>query len=556
MIHSSILKINLLIFLSGLHVSLHAQEKVWVFFKDKKDVEFDPYTYFDQKAIDRRIREGFPIDHEGDYPIQIKYYDEIKSMCDSVGYCSRWLNAMTCYADELQQLEISSLPFVKEIRPVGIYTLTLTEFETNWDSDPELVRQAQTKILGREELHANGFRGKGVRIAVFDAGFGNFEVAGPLQHLKDSNRVVATYDFVRNKKFVFDFSSHGTEVLTCIAGLNEGRYYGCATESEFLLARTERSRSGTNTDEDHWIASLEWADQWGADIVNSSLGYTIQLYFRHQMDGEHSLISRAASMAIQRGILVVNSAGNEGSSKWELISSPADGDSVLAVGAIDPWTGYHSDFSSYGPTFDLRMKPNVVAFGYAAVEFNSIQSLSSGTSFAAPLITGFAACLRQMHPEWTCGKLLEEIQNSGHLYPYFDYAHGFGIPQGRKFLDTYSAPLNCPECFQLSAEKIDKVEEPKWKIRFEVDTICLGYSSSSFDKSEGAQKNFSELTPMFYFQLCQKDGFVIEYFVAYLDDKRKLLNVPVIEFEDRIIRIWYNGHYKEIALAELISNAD
>jgi serine protease AprX len=528
-----------------------AQQKVWVFFQDKEVDEFDPFLFFDEKAIERREREGFPLNHVGDIPVNLSYLNQIEELCDSVGYASRWFNAVSCFVTDAQRSEISALSFVKDIKEVGVYEVEAAAIERDWGYDPERVLKSQAEILGASVLRSRGLNGKGVRIAIFDAGFEKFDKAGPLQHLKDSNRVIATYDFVKNKKFVFDHNVHGTEVLTCVAGFQDDRYFGCATGAEFLLARTERSRAGTSTDEDHWIASLEWADKWGADIVNSSLGYTVQLYFRHQMDGQHSMISKAASMAIQRGILVVNSAGNEGESRWELMSAPADGDSVLSVGAIDPWTGYHSDFSSYGPTFDFRMKPNVVAFGYAAVEFDGITSLASGTSFAAPLITGFAACLRQMHPEWTCGKLLTEIQNAGHLYPYFDYAHGFGVPHAGRFMEDFVEPLNCPECFELTLTKSRYPEDGPFSIQFEVDTLCLGYKVSSLYSKWKDEKEYFDYAPLCYFQLAEPDGFVSEYFVAQAMNKGVLCNIFMLKDDQRVFRIWFNGHNWDIPISEI-----
>ncbi len=528
-----------------------AQQKVWVFFQDKEVGEYDPYSFFDEKAIQRREREGFPVFHSGDVPVNLSYLNQVEELCDSIGYASRWFNAVSCCVTDAQRSEIAALSFVKEIQEVGVYEVAPASTERDWDYDSEAVLKSQTEILGGSALRANGLNGQGVRIAIFDAGFAKFDKAGPLQHLKDSNRVVATYDFVKNSKFVFDHNSHGTEVLMCIAGIKEDRHFGCAPGAEFLLARTERSRAGTKTDEDHWIASLEWADKWGADIVNSSLGYTVQLYFRHQMDGQHSMISRAASMAIQRGILVVNSAGNEGESRWELMSAPADGDSVLSVGAIDPWTGYHSDFSSYGPTFDFRMKPNVVAFGYAAVEFDGITSLSSGTSFAAPLITGFAACLRQLHPDWTCGKLLTEIQFAGHLYPYFDYAHGFGIPNAAQFIEGFVEPLNCPECFELSLTKSRYPEEGPFSVELTVDTLCLGYKVGSLYYEWKDEVEYRNYAPLCYFQIAESDGFISEYFINQAMNKGVLCNVYLQKEDKRLFRIWFNGHHWDVPLRDI-----
>jgi len=201
-----------------------------------------------------------------------------------------------------------------------------------------------------------------------------------------------------------------------------------------LLAKTERSGEYL-IEEESWLAAVEWADLKGADIIHSSLGYTWQRYWTYQMDGKTTLVSKAAAMASAKGMLVVVSAGNEGELEWRIISAPADSDSVLAVGAIDPQTGLQAAFSSFGPTADKRLKPDVMAFGSCIVPTANGLTISEGTSFAAPLVSGFAACLLQHNPQLTPFELRKLIRESGHLYPYFDYSHGYGIPQADHFFN-------------------------------------------------------------------------------------------------------------------------
>jgi hypothetical protein len=152
------------------------------------------------------------------------------------------------------------------------------------------------------------------------------------------------------------------------------------------------------------------------------------------MNGRESLVSKAAKMAVRKGILVVSAAGNEGSGKWKFISTPADADSVLSVGGIDPSTGIHTSFSSYGPTADLRLKPNVSAYGHVFAANEKDMEKTQGTSFSCPLISGFAACAWQSKKQLTNMQLFNEIQQSATLYPYFDYAHGYGVPQASYFI--------------------------------------------------------------------------------------------------------------------------
>jgi hypothetical protein len=216
----------------------------------------------------------------------------------------------------------------------------------------------------------------------------------------------------------------------------EGTAIGLATGAEVLLARTECTTKERRSEEDGWIAAAEWADKNGADIISSSLGYSSDFYFNTQMNGRESRVSAAATIAAKKGILVINAAGNDGSDEWEIISVPADADSVLTVGGTDPYTDSHIFFSSFGPTSDGRLKPNVCAPARCAVILGDKLSEKEGTSFAAPLVAGFAACAWQAHRHLTNMELFFKIEESGNLFPYFDYAHGFGIPQAGYFFSA------------------------------------------------------------------------------------------------------------------------
>ncbi|WP_317241774.1 S8 family serine peptidase [Hymenobacter sp. 5414T-23] len=228
--------------------------------------------------------------------------------------------------------------------------------------------------------------------------------------------------------------------MSCIAGrLPDSTYLGLAPQAEFLLARTEQMYRERYAEELAWLAAAEWADRNGADIINSSLGYTTRRYFPEQMNGRTSLVARAAELAVRKGILVVNAAGNDGDdAQWRTVGTPADGDSVLAVGGIDPDTYLHIDFSSYGPTADKRLKPNVAAFGTVMAAAPGGYVRTQGTSFSSPLMAGFAACVLQQQRDLPVMTLFQKIQSSGSLFPYFDYAHGYGMPQAAYF--TQSTP--------------------------------------------------------------------------------------------------------------------
>lgn len=194
------------------------------------------------------------------------------------------------------------------------------------------------------------------------------------------------------------------------------------------------------SEEENWLAAVEWADKHGANIISSSLGFTNERYFNTEMNGKKSLVARAANIAASKGMLVVNAAGNEGNESWHFIDTPGDADSVLTVGGTDPYTDSHIYFSSFGPTSDGRLKPNVSSPGTVIAASAGGWSEVQGTSFSTPLVAGFAACVWQAHRDWSNMKLFQEIEKSSHLYPYFDYAHGYGIPQAGYFTDEKKSP--------------------------------------------------------------------------------------------------------------------
>lgn len=405
-----------------------AQSKYWVFLSEK---EKRPAVYlenFDVKAIDRRIKNHVPLDHPRDWPISSKRVNEVSKHVQEVRVLSRWLNAISVIASEDQIEALKNLDFVLEVRPfMQKCDLAEVPFEHGMSFTNDIA-EAQTKIMGSEELDKKNLHGKGVRIAVLDAGFrGIHEIEG-FQHLRNDGQIIKTWDFIRQREKVDLGSTHGTGVLSCIAGCWAGLPLGLATEAEFLLARTEHNFREPASEEDYWVAAAEWADQNGADVINSSLGYTKERYFWADMDGRTAPVSQGANQAAAVGIIVVNSMGNDGDSSWKTLGAPADADSVISVGGIAPFTGLSIGFSSFGPNAVGVQKPNVTAFGRAVTLGPKGVDESFGTSFSSPLVAGFVACLIQEHPEWTWQQTWDAIHDHGSLFPYSDYSHGFGIP--------------------------------------------------------------------------------------------------------------------------------
>ncbi len=411
------------------------QEKIWVFFRDKPGTTFSAVSYFDPAALERRERLGLPDHDEYDLPVSVEYIADVEKLAGKVEGVSRWLNAVTLRANRKEQTRIEALPFVSEICPAGTYSVPdhfRRSREFSFQKEALKGRAlAQMEVSVFDSLQLDG---TGVRIAVFDAGFPDVDRHPLFSRLRNEHRILDTWDFVRDHADVYRHNLHGTMVLSCIAGISGDDRLGLATGAEFLLARTEKAGEPFS-EEENWIEAMEWADRHGADIISSSLGYSYHRYFRDQMDGKTSPVARAANIAARKGILVVNAMGNDGMNRWGIVSTPADADSVLSVGGTDPYTGMHISFSSFGPAADGTAKPDVCAPAQTLVAGRKGIRMAFGTSFSTPLVAGFAACVKQMHPDWSAMELMQQIRQSGHLSPYFDYAHGFGIPQASYFAE-------------------------------------------------------------------------------------------------------------------------
>ena len=421
---------------------IKAQSCWWVFFADKEGTTFDPYSYFDEKAIERYELNNEDLYDISNYPVNEEYVNGVNALAiEDVG-TTRWMNAVAVMAYPNQIEMIERLPYVKRVQEIrseaqlAQYEPSGVDIEVTTDKakmSDQLIRQ-QGQIFKEA-----GINGKGVRVAVFDGGFPSVNTHEAFKHLRDEGRILKTWNFPNKKEDVYGWSTHGTMVLSCIAGITgEGQQLGLATGAEFLLARTEVNPEPFK-EEVWWMQAVEWADKNGAQVINSSLGYGKDRYYTKDMDGQ-SYVAKAANMAARKGIVVCNSAGNEGDDKrWKTIITPGDADSILTVGGTtNSLTQYrHIDFSSYGPTADGRMKPNVSNFGYARVADPSKDDKYTwfyGTSFSSPLTAGFVACAIQAHPGRTSMQMKREVEESADLYPYFDYALGYGVPQASYFI--------------------------------------------------------------------------------------------------------------------------
>jgi serine protease AprX len=415
--------------------SLQAQDLYYIFFTDKEQTDFDPSTWFDPEAQERRRINGLPAYDSTDLPLRQEYVARISQAVDSVRYQLRWLNALTVRATPAQIREVAQLPFVREIEPfdaeMTIASVPDLTARTNGKFDTLLSMQRIRMQL--DTLEAHGLTGKGVRVAIFDTGFKEAETHPALAHVFANGQVLATRDFYSGGEQVYHHSRHGMQVMSCVAGRYHDRQLGCAQDAQFLLARIEHESKEKAIEEDHWIAAAEWADRNGAQIINSSVTYTFKRYTYRDMNGRIAPVSRAAVLAAKKGILVVCSMGNEGETDWQYMGAPADAPEVLSVGGSMPMVPMHIPFASIGPNAEKRRKPDVSAPAYVLAALkNEDYDVSVGTSFSSPLIAGLAACMLQREPEITEQALFEQICQLGHYYPYYDYYLGYGIPNAAR----------------------------------------------------------------------------------------------------------------------------
>lgn len=515
--------------------NVSAQCRYRVYFSDKK-TQFNPAGYFDEKAIYRRGKNEICLTDSTDFPVNQTYINSVSSLGDSIGVVSRWFNFMAVYTDDVRAEKIKQLPFVSRVEKMEPkYPVVLRPAVANYSSPgdsllhPESIKllKQQIDMMQGHEFSSRNINGKGVRIAIFDAGFPNADAANVFTQINKEHRIIATYNFGRKCEYVFSYNPHGTMVMGCIGGTLSGRNIGLATGAQFMLAITENASFEAYKEEENWLAAAEWADKNGADIINSSLGYTNDLYFTDDMNGRKSLIGRAATMAVKKGILVVSAAGNEGDGKWEIVASPGDVDSVLTVGAVDPKTGYHSSYSSYGPNQNMHIKPNVSAAGTVISQGRNNQLTAvEGTSFASPLVAGFAACVLQMDTSLKVYELYQKIERAGSLYPYYDYAHGYGIPQARYFVSN--VPETAPT-FKLINER--------GKLTVKLDSIYLMAASEQSDK-------------LVYYHIESPKGVLEKYYVVLANNTTPVEIMLDAILPKSIIRVHYRGYTAEFIKPE------
>ncbi len=417
----------------------------WVQLTDKSSTPFSislPEDYLSNKAIERRTAQGISIDTK-DLPVDPAYVSQISSIAGvNIRHTSKWFNAVSISLNDSTVVDsILNLPFVVRVDTVKTLKIN-TDLElssksgghTNYHHEYYGAGFKQIELHTGQFLHSLGYDGAGKTIAVLDAGFSGVGSLTVFAKMRNEGRLLATRDFVDGDNYVYHASQHGTAVLSCLAADLKGAMVGTAPGAAYILIRTEETGAESRVEEDNWVAGAEYADSMGADIINTSLGYTefddtTMNYTYADMDGNTARISVGADIAASRGMLVVTSAGNMGQQPWYYISAPADADSTLAVAAVDSFR-VRAPFSSYGPSSDGDQKPNVAAMGFRATcafPDGSIRSCN-GTSFSSPILSGMAACLWQALPNLNNMQLKSLIEQHGHQATAPDYSLGYGVP--------------------------------------------------------------------------------------------------------------------------------
>ena len=459
----------LFILILSLSFETAAAGKMWVYFTNKDNFSQDKIM-LDDKTIERRQKMGIT-NTWYDRPVTENYVTALEQLGAIIHRKSRWLNAVSVTADKGALNAISALPFVKIIVPVAVYK----KKKLGLDDEPLLRKTTfsdssfygyaweQIAQINCHTAHQAGYTGQGVRVLILDTGF-NTE-----RSVFDSLTIIDEWDFINDdgntaneNNDVSNQHNHGTLVFSTLAGYDPGNLIGPAFDSEFLLAKTEDVPNESQVEEDNYVAALEWGEQLGADVMSSSLGY-LDWYSYCDMDGNTGVTTIAVDIAISLGMLCVTSAGNWGTAEpppnpcdtlYYYISAPADADSVISVGAVNS-EGEIASFSSHGPTYDGRIKPEVCARGVSTWGVNANSDsyrTASGTSLSAPLVSGAAAVILSAHPDWTPMEVREAMMMTADNANSPDNDYGYGLIDVMAAIDYETSAIdgnNVPEKFSV-----------------------------------------------------------------------------------------------------------
>jgi serine protease AprX len=452
--------VAILLILNSFTNSLFADSYYFfVQFSNKNNSTFsleNPSEYLSAKAIQRRNEQQIALDST-DLPVNAAYITQVVNQGVTVHSASKWINGVTVLTEDSSLMSlIRPLPFVKRVEYTGKKLTAQTvpsartkridldyenEFEYDFDYEYELeygYAAAQTNQLKGSALHDSGYTGNGIIIGVLDAGFRNVDINPAFDSLRIQNRLLGVKNIIDPTVNVYQEDTHGANVLSIMAGNLPGQFVGVAPHASYWLLQTEYVPTEYMVEVDFWVRGLEFADSVGVDVVNSSLGYTefddASMNFTYaDMNGLVSRASRAAYLASRKGIIVCTSAGNDGDKPWKYISSPADADGILTVGAVNT-SGTIAAFSSFGPTADSRVKPEVCATGWGTVliNLNGDGTTGNGTSYSSPIVAGLTACYLQyckdqLPMSYNVDLIIQHIISSSDRYDNPHEQYGYGL---------------------------------------------------------------------------------------------------------------------------------
>ena len=451
------IKFIILFLLLVLPFFLEAQSNRYiVYLKDKSGTPFsitNPSQFLSQRAIQRRANQKITITEE-DLPVNPTYVTQLKATGANVFFTSKWLNCVLVETTPAILSTVIAQSYVIRTELVApgkkLTSGRIKKFNRIKRTSSSLATDFQLNMIGIDSMHRDGYKGEGISLAVFDSGFDGVNTALPFKSIFQEGRLNYSVDFIANTKNVFQYDSHGTEVFSVIAADSPGSFTGGAYKATFSLFVTEDVASEYRIEEYNWLFAAEKADSIGVDVINSSLGYnefddTSMNYKASDLNGNTAIISIAAKKTIQKGMMVVCSAGNEGTNSWKFVAPPADVDGVLAIGSVTA-TKTRSSFSSFGPTADGRIKPDVMAFGsgVSVINPNGTLGTASGTSLSSPLVASLVAGTWQRYPNLKATELYQAIINSGDQFAKPDNSKGYGIPNYlavKGFLDPVKIPV-------------------------------------------------------------------------------------------------------------------
>ena len=462
----------LLLFLAA---ALFAQAQVatniyWVQFTDKNNSPYsidNPEAYLSERALQRRANQGIGID-EYDIPVNPQYLQAVADCGAQLLNPSKWLNGVSVYTTHADVIEaINALEFVETVRNCP-NDPKAQELKERWLANEMKAAERQMNVRGyygggdtqinqlnAQVLHDSGYQGEGMIVAILDGGYVGADTHPCFDNMREEGRLLGTRDFVYGSTSVYTQSTHGTSCLSTMAAYVPNTFVGTAPKASYYLMHTEDGYTENIIEEYNWVSGAELADSLGADICSTSLGYIDfdmgqwTHPFEH-FDGQTAPMTIGAEIAASRGMVCLNAAGNDGDGICTL-GIPADAEHILTIGAVDG-NGNRAYFSSVGPTYDGRVKPDVMAMGqdtYVASGFDNDYYNGSGTSFATPVLAGAVTCLRQFNPYASVQEFCDIIRQCGNHANNPDVRYGYGIPDLAQAMELLKVDDNPTQVEQI-----------------------------------------------------------------------------------------------------------